>query len=347
MSQYEPFRHSSGPRNAKIMFVGEAWGETEAKVGLPFMGTAGQEFTRICRDAGIDRFNCLVTNVFADRPPSNNLDNWCVKKGDLPDDYTHAPLKPGKYLRPEFLPHVERLRQEILAVRPNVLVALGNTACWALFGSARISSIRGVAAWCQLVDGIKVIPTYHPAAVLRQWALRVVVVTDMMKIAREAEFPEIRRPDRWVTISPTMKEIIDWCTEPSYSLTIDIETAFRQIKMVGFARSPSDAIVIPFVDMTKPGRSFWPTREEELMAWGIVEGLLAKPCPKTFQNGLYDLQYLLRMGFKPVNCLDDTMLLHHSLYPEMQKGLGFLGSIYTNEASWKLMRNQETTKRDE
>ena len=42
------------------------------------------------------------------------------------------------------------------------------------------------------------------------------------------------------------------------------------------------------------------------------------------------------------------MLLHHSLFPELQKGLGFLGSIYTNEASWKLMRGQDdSNKKDE
>jgi len=67
----------------------------------------------------------------------------------------------------------------------------------------------------------------------------------------------------------------------------------------------------------------------------------------SYQNGLYDLQYILRMGLRPANCQADTMLLHHSLFPELQKGLGFLGSIYTNEASWKLMREQDSNKRDE
>jgi DNA polymerase I-like protein with 3'-5' exonuclease and polymerase domains len=81
----------------------------------------------------------------------------------------------------------------------------------------------------------------------------------------------------------------------------------------------------------------------------LVEALLASAIPKVFQNGVYDLQYLLRMGLTVNNCAHDTMLLHHSLFPEMKKGLGFLASIYSSEASWKLMRHEkaDTVKRDE
>ena len=71
--------------------------------------------------------------------------------------------------------------------------------------------------------------------------------------------------------------------------------------------------------------------------------------PKLFQNGMYDLQYIFRWGIKTRNAAHDTMLLHHSLYPEMRKGLGFLGSIYSNEAAWKMMGRPkaDTVKRDE
>ncbi len=69
--------------------------------------------------------------------------------------------------------------------------------------------------------------------------------------------------------------------------------------------------------------------------------------PKVFQNGMYDMQYLWSMGLTVVNPRHDTMLLHHSLVPEMLKGLGFLGSIYTSEPAWKLMRHDETNVKDE
>jgi hypothetical protein len=132
-------------------------------------------------------------------------------------------------------------------------------------------------------------------------------------------------------------------------MAVDIETGQRQIKCIGFARSCSEAMVIPFVDLGQPNGSYWPSPKHELVAWDLVQCLLGSSIPKVFQNGVYDLQYLLQVGLSPRACLEDTMLLHHSLFPEMQKGLGFLGSIYTQEQSWKLMRRPkaDTEKRDE
>jgi hypothetical protein len=176
-----------------------------------------------------------------------------------------------------------------------------------------------------------------------------------MKAGREAAFAEIRRPARSVIINPTLQDIRDWSAEvladPPPVLAVDIETGQNQIKCIGFARSRSAAIVIPFVDLGRPDGSYWPSAHDERLAWELVQGLLAAPCPKVFQNGMYDLQWLRRLPLAPTHCTEDTMLLHHSLYPELQKGLGFLGSIYTSESSWKLMRRQrvvdQMTKRDE
>jgi hypothetical protein len=50
------------------------------------------------------------------------------------------------------------------------------------------------------------------------------------------------------------------------------------------------------------------------------------------------------MGFRVVNCAEDTMLMHHALFPELPKSLGFMGSIYTNEAAWKLIRKSNEEK---
>ena len=75
--------------------------------------------------------------------------------------------------------------------------------------------------------------------------------------------------------------------------------------------------------------------------WLQVWRLLGSNIPKIFQNGMYDLQYLMRMGLRVRACDEDTMLMHHAICPEMNKGLGFLGSIYTNEPAWKLMRKHK------
>jgi len=300
----------------------------------------------------------LLTNVLALQPPGNKLEALCDKKEAVGGArYLYPSITKGKYLLPEFLPELDRLRREIELVKPNLVLCLGNTALWAVLGVTNISSVRGsVAEGVQqgVCPGRKSLATFHPAGVLRQWSWRPIVVADLMKAARELAYPEIRRPARQALVSPSLDELGHWTNQaldnpPAY-LGVDCETAFGQIKCISFARSKSDAICVPFVDETKPGWSYWPSQGEEYAAWCCCQSLLACSAPKVFQNGLYDLQYILPMGLQvDMRQGEDTMLLHHSLFPELQKGLGFLGSIYSSEQSWKLMRRRkaDTEKRDE
>lgn len=346
-----PFAHSSGPRDAKIAIIGEAWGKDEDLVGRPFMGASGQELTRMLREAGIPRGECFLTNVLALRPPGNNLELLCETKAVVGKDYPFPPLSQGKYLGWEYLPEIQRLKEELSTVRPNLCIALGNTATWALLGTRGISAIRGVVANSTLLPGLKVLPTYHPSAILRNWSWRVIAIADLMKAARESKTPELSRPARRVLVDPTLGEIHEWISTflPSaLYLAVDTETAHRQIDMVGFACSPTEALVVPFFNNQTYG-NYWPDEGDEVAARKAVQTLLGSSVPKIFQNGLYDLQYFVREGFRVANVAEDTMLQHHSLYPEMQKSLGFLGSLYCNEPAWKLMRKRgdDVLKKDE
>lgn len=334
----------------KIAIVGEAWGEQEERQRAPFVGPSGYELTRMLDEAGIHRADCFLTNVFNLRPrPTNDIENLCSKDrvGNLPA------LKAGKYLRAEYHSELHRVLRELHELRPNIAILLGNTAAWAFLANSGISKIRGTVTDAANLRGLKCLPTYHPAAILRQWDLRAVTVLDLAKAKRESEYPEIRRPQRTVYIDPTLADL-EWYYDrylaSAASIAADIETAGDQITCIGFAPDSASAIVIPFVDPRKPLGSFWETDENEKAAWDFVRRVLALPCPKTFQNGLYDVVFLWKSyGMVVKNWEDDTMLLHHALQPESEKGLAFLGSVYTNEASWKLMRQRgkTTIKRDE
>jgi len=279
-----------------------------------------------------------------------------VAKKELPDDYPAIPpLGRGRlaYLKPQYLGELDRLRAEIEQARPVCIVAAGAIATWALLGRTDISNVRGTATVGSsggVAPGVKVLPTYHPSAVLpgrgrREW--RIICMADFIKAWRESERPDVVRPTRQVLINPTISEIREWYLQSKNSLTamlgVDCETAGPLITCISFADSPTSALTIPF--RSKDGtRNYWPTIEEEMTAWFYVHELLTGGRPLLFQNGMYDMQYLIRMGFNLRNAREDTMLLHHSLYPEVQKSLGFLGSIYTNEASWKLLGRHRTTK---
>lgn len=384
-----------GPRNPKILFVGEAWGAEEEPVRQPFVGESGKEFWRMLGEAfpetnysehqrvadyfkygsawikyrqdWMHQSSIAFTNVLNLRPPDNKIPALCVKKAELPSSYEKPSLTKGLYLHPDYLPEVERLEEEIETSSPNLIVALGNTACWAILNATNISSIRGNTTLSTNLRQ-KVLPTYHPAGVLYNWPWRPIVVADLMKARREGEFPDIRRPQRQLLISPTIEEWRDFVNEtlknPPDMLTNDTETTAGMIDTVGFATSRSYGIVCMVgPHRIRRGNHFeyiWPVRDgkevthyfsadEELFFWRLNFQLLESPIPKLFQNGLYDVQYWNKMGCHPNNVIEDTMLLSHSIWPEMRKSLGFLGSIFTDEASWKLMHRHkgDSEKRDE
>jgi uracil-DNA glycosylase len=324
-----------------LVLVGEAWGDSEEKLKKPFVGAAGQELTRMLRDAGISREDCFITNVFNQRPPKNNVEHFFgSKKEGVPG---LPPLRKGKYLLPEFLFELARLEAEIKEQKPNLILALGATASWALTGNGKITSIRGFCTYGVLCP-YKILPTIHPAAVLRQWEYRPIVVSDFIKAKLEAEFPQIKRPARDIWIDPSLDDILRFFKDllvPAERISFDIETKNQTITCISFSPNPGVALTIPFHDERKEDWNYWPTLEEEIKAWSLVRAALDLPQPKLGQNGVYDMQYLwYKMGIPVRNYSDDTMLLHHTLQPELPKGLGFLGSIYTNEAAWKTLRDE-------
>lgn len=363
-----------------LVIVGEARGEYEERIGSSFVGPSGIELLRMLNDAQVLRLTqtdrqyisayyqrgdprqveavwqlhrdeVFRTNVFNIHPPANRLEWFCAGKAEGIPSY--PALLPSKYVRREFEPELDRLADEIIAHDPNLIIALGNTALWALCGRTGITKLRGtthISTHC--VSGYKLLPTYHPAAVLRQWELRPTTVLDLGKAGREREFPEIRRPACEIWIEPTLEDIDGFIKTYIIGcdiLSVDIETAGSRITCIGFAPSQSRAIVIPFDDERAKKGSYWPDVECERTAWHLICDVLRdRRIPKLFQNGLYDVAFLWRAyGIGVMGAVHDTMLLSHALQPEALKGLGYLGSIYTDFGAWKVdHKNSQTIKRD-
>jgi uracil-DNA glycosylase len=342
------------PEGFKLAIIGEAWSEEEEQWKRPFIGKAGQQLDSLLEDSGILRGECYITNVFNLRPPgSNDVSNLCTTKAAGKCAPGLSALVPGKYLKAEYGSEVDRLLAELTEVRPNLAILLGNTACWALLGSTGVGKLRGTVSLSTRLPWLKCLPTYHPAAILRQYDLRHVTVLDFLKAKREREDAALVRPEREICVAETLDDIRDymerWLRDAAW-LTFDIETANEQITCIGFASSIDRALVVPITDFRKPSGSYWSSLEEEVLVWKLVAEILALPKPeKIGQNTLYDIQYLWqKYGVPVVNYTQDTMLLHHSLQPESEKGLGFLGSVYTNEPAWKAERKKgKTIKRED
>mgnify|MGYP000113598609 FL=1 len=200
------------------------------------------------------------------------------------------------------------------------------------------------------MPGTKVLPTYHPAAVLRDYSLSPLAVRDLQKVSRELEFPEIRRPARQILIPETLQDVLTYSFPGAGPLSLDIETSpkLELLLCIGLSTDPAEALVVPFVDLTRPEGSYW-SEQDEVQVWRWLQLLLDSPRGKLGQNLIYDVQWLMRHHCWPRHWRADTMIGHHSLYSELPKGLADLGSYYTDEVAWKTERprGQHTFKREE
>ncbi len=361
-----------------LFILGEARGEYEARINSSFVGPSGIELLRMLNDAKVIQLTrtdrdyisdyyrrgdpksidsiwrlhneIYRTNVFAIHPPANRLEYFCGPKSDGIPSY--PALVPSRYVRKEFEPELDRLAEEILTRDPNLILCLGNTALWALGGRTGVGKLRGTTILStHCVSGYKLLPTYHPAAILREWSHRPTTVADLMKAARENTFGDIRRPACAIWIEPTLEDIdvfIRTHIRGCDLLSVDIETAGSRITCIGFAPTGQCAIVIPFDDERAKDGNYWPDRATEAKAWAHIRSVLVDgSIPKLFQNGLYDIAFLWRaQGIAVRGAAEDTMLLSHALQPESLKGLGYLGSIYTDHGAWKSERKMETIGRD-
>ena len=356
-----------------IVFIGESWGEDESRFQTPFIGTPGQELSRMLAQAGygnkalpynftsstrmINYWNntdFILLNVFNERAPQNNAELFYAKIQDKTPINRKLPRRKfgtsNHYLREEYVHHVEALHEKLEALKPNVIVALGNTALWALGLPPSISKLRGnviASKWG------KVIPTHHPAAVVRAWSNRTIAVLDLHKALRESKSPKISAPERIIWTEPTIEDCYKWWEDYGKSadlLAIDIETLKKiQVAEIGIASSATMALHIPFAyKEDNIYKSWWKTATEEAAAWDFVEMVCRSSVPKIGQNVLqYDAYFMAKaLGIPILNIAEDTMALSHCWQPELEKSLGFLGSLFLSEREWKSIRTH-TDKGDD
>lgn len=151
-----------GNPDAPLVFVGEAPGADEDRTGEPFVGAAGQLLTKMIEAMGLGRQDVYICNILKCRPPGN--------RNPEPDEI--AACEPF-------------LKRQLAAIRPRMIVALGKFAAQCLLRSdAPISRLRG--GW-QAYEGIPLMPTYHPAFLLRNPAAKREVWSDLQQVMRELD----------------------------------------------------------------------------------------------------------------------------------------------------------------
>lgn len=151
-----------GNPNAEIMFIGEGPGGDEDRLGEPFVGRAGQLMNKAFDILGIKREEIYIANIVKCRPPHNR---------DPEED--------------EITACMDYLRNQVMIVKPKIIVLLGRISLQNILGKEyKITASRG--KWIEK-KGIKYMPTWHPAALLRDDTKKIEFLEDLEQVVKEID----------------------------------------------------------------------------------------------------------------------------------------------------------------
>lgn len=314
--------YGTGPTDAKITIVGEAPGDTEERMGVPFVGQAGRLLNDELSNVGIVRQLCYVTNVVKERPPGNRIEHFITftKKGVIETE--------------AFSRYKRMLKDELATVPSNVIIAAGKVALYALTGKADIMNQRGSPLESTLLPGRKVIPIIHPAAALRQYILKYYIRLDLKKAKRLSATPDLVEDARNYILRPTTADCWRYLDSISDARPVgfDIETSHGQVSCISFSTDENSAISIPFYEGNDPYFSI----QDEGKVWRRIANILEDDqITKVAHNSVFDASFLLKKFGIRTNNLHDTMVMQAILYPDFPKSLAFVTSVYTDIPYYK------------
>lgn len=335
-----------GPRDAKIVIVGEAPGAEEERQGIPFCGPSGKLLKQLLNHSNVPFDRCYITNIVNVRPPGNDFAYFY--DGDVPKKELEEAWKV--------------LQDKIDLIKPKVCILLGSEALRAVTNKTGITNWRG--CFLSYKDTL-LMPTYHPAAVLREYSLHPIVEKDFEKAAYKCpkEWPE-------TIIQPSLQQIVDFILEAKRAARIawDLETIGKSIRCLGLSFRSFEGLVkaisIPFikfsdsslVSISPPSggnfirfsscssslSSYWST-EDEVIVLEELERLFQSGVPFVGQNSISFDEPLFYNSFliRPKNHFFDLMHAFHLLYCELPKGLDFICSLFTCYPNYWTDKNTE------
>src|SRR5438094_878958 len=315
-----------GPRDARIVLIGEAAGEEEQRQGRPFVGATGKLLEELLHGVGWSRSEVYLDNVVQRRPGAHSNKLTLIPRGEM--DAWKRDLH-------------ERLGQ----LSPSLIVALGGLALEALTGKKSISQWRGSILKYQgsMYEGpsslgtayiADLIPTFHPAYIFPDPICRVAIERDLVR-ARDLLNGTIVTPERHYHIRPSIEEVEVYASlvtnlTDEHMLTLDIETP-QHIACVGFSYDPNEAMCVPAT------KRYWGSQELVIRALRAIRAMCRSKVPKVLMHGLYDTYWLRRvLRIEVNNWLWDLMCMHHCLASAEPHDLAYIASMYQDHyVFWK------------
>jgi uracil-DNA glycosylase len=322
-----------------IWLIGEAPGADEDQQGVPFVGASGRELDRLLEEAGINTGDCYYTNPYKCRPPDNKLER-------LPELGIATAL------------FEEAFFEELNVYKPTIIIPLGATPlgilCPATISKrtkhAEISKWRGsILCSDQLMWEHYVVSAFHPAFIFRAWDERQNTILCLAKAAEEFQYWKQHGclqpvPQRRLIDSPSADDSIDYLSGVLSSpketvVSIDIENIGvyhgkyktpqrnRIPYVIGFSTDPLVGISIELA-----GYEY----SKSKAIWLLINRVLAEKKQLGQNYYTHDLPWLQYIGFSPsIQLVQDTLVRHHVLWPELSHKLDYQTFQYTREPYYK------------
>jgi len=320
-----------GPSNARLAIIGEAPGGDEVRTGIPFSGASGRIVEECCECSGFDLRDVYRTNVVKVRPPNNDIRSLHLLGLKIED---YLPL----------------LEQEINALKPNCILAVGGTALKHLAGLDGITKYRGSIVRSNY--GPKLVGTLHPAGILHaessgsklfSWKDLTYIKWDFKRAYEESHSSYYSPPRRNLIICRSYVDLYQFLRRHSSDriVSVDIETFHTIPICIAFAFDRNEAISVPLFENLPNFQVM--TRSDLLHCWHDICMLMSDPyILKIGQNFKFDQRLLdscvdgrLFFGIKTTGLFFDTLLGFKTLYPELPGRLEFQTSVLTKEVYYK------------
>lgn len=299
-----------GPVPSRVMLVGEAPGFREDNLGKPFAGKAGEYLDNVLAEVGLPRETVYITNACRCRPPENRTP-------------TKTEIKTCNHY----------LLDEIRAVQPEFVVPLGNAALQATLGEKGIMKKRGALTER---DGIKYLPTLHPAAILRNPAWDGMFRADLRTLARAVAGDENKPQTKtWmVKSSKSLRAFLKKLETVDKPIAFDIESwgpgyakKGREAKKGGLHVWNPEWILLTCSFTWEPGTSYVVVFEHPEAKWDIPLDSVYSALAVSLEgkrmvghNVKFDMSGMLRRKIK-LHASFDTLLAAHLLDENRPKGL--------------------------
>lgn len=311
----------SGSDKARIIFIGDFTSKFDLSSRRALSGPGASILDMCMYKADIIKSEVYFTNV---------IKTFTANKEIFFKKTKHS-------LTEDSEPYIQELRQELDSLSAEIICTFGEAAFECLTGERGLSAKRGYVFPCSLIPDKKVIGTYHPNDIIRgQFINKYLLMHDLKKVKAESKISGLQRPDRnLIYIHDTVQYAIDWldyfAKQPIVGF--DIEVINYETACISFSSDPNTATVIPVANR-------WNLEEELLIRRGIQKVLGNPDSIKVVQNGgMFDIPFLReRDNIVVRGPIHDTMIAHSIMFPELPKGLGFLGSLYCgSQEYWKNM----------